>query len=131
MVCLQWRQEFMVGVEEVDAQHRQLFAMLSRLHAAIEQQAADTDLGEILDDLVVYLKEHFSCEEELLKSHPGWEEHHRQHWQFTEKVLGFLWQLKRSEGRGGNGLAREMYEYLCHWLQEHIVEIDRRYFKES
>ena len=131
MVCLQWRPEFMVGVEEVDIQHQQLFAMLSRLGVAIERQADHDDLLEILDGLVAYLKEHFSCEEALLKSHPGWEEHHRQHWRFTEKVLKFLRDFGRTEGRGNNGLAREIYDFLCGWLQEHIVVMDRRYFREE
>ncbi|MDH3360345.1 MAG: bacteriohemerythrin [Desulfobulbaceae bacterium] len=131
MSCSEWRQEFLVGVEEVDAQHQQLFGMLSHLQEAITRRAEDSELGVIVDGLIVYLKEHFDCEQALLLDHPGWPEHHRQHWQFTEKVLWFLREFKRSEGQGGNGLAHEMYDFLCGWLKEHIVEVDRRYFLEE
>lgn len=130
MVCVEWRQEFLVGVEEVDGQHRHLFAMLATLRDAIEQQADYHDLLVILNDLVVYLREHFSCEQALLHSHPRWAEHHRQHWRFTEKVLYFLREYKRLKGSNGNTLAVEIYDFLCDWLQAHIVAVDRCYFAE-
>lgn len=131
MICLEWRQEFLVGDEVVDAQHRQLFEMLASLRAAIEQCAGNSELEAIVDGLVVYLKGHFSCEEDLLRTHPQWDEHHRQHWHFTEKVLYFLREIKRSATRIDNGLACEMYDFLCDWLQKHIVGVDRRYFREK
>jgi len=130
MVCVEWREEFRVGVEEVDAQHQRLFAMLAGLRAGIERQAADTELGALIDDLVAYLKEHFDHEETLLRGHPRWAEHHRQHWRFTENILHFIRDSRRAEGRGGNRLAREMHDFLCSWLQEHIVVMDRNYFQE-
>ncbi|MDH3392615.1 MAG: hemerythrin family protein [Desulfobulbaceae bacterium] len=131
MQCLEWRREFLVGVQDVDAQHQQLFAMLSALYTAIERHADEDDLLQTIDGLLVYLKEHFSREEALLRSHPRWDEHHRQHWRFTEKVLVFLREFKRRKGRGEhNSLALEIYDFLCGWLRAHIVEVDRRYFAE-
>ena len=131
MICVEWRPEFLVGVEEVDSQHRQLFVMISRLREAIDQQAAADELQMMLDGLVVYLKEHFGCEESLLAGHPGWSEHHRQHWRFTEKVLHFLREFKRSKGQGGNDLAMEICDFLCGWLQEHSVAMDRCFFTDN
>ncbi len=128
MVCTEWRDTFLVGVDEVDVQHRQLFSMLTNLHAAIERQVDADDLVVILDGLVTYLKEHFSCEEALLAGHPRWGEHHRQHWWFTEKVLYFMREFKRAEGLDRNPLAMEICGFLCGWLQEHIVMMDRSYF---
>lgn len=132
MGCVEWRQEFLVGVEEVDTQHRQLFSMLSDLYRAIEKRADEEDLLQTIDGLIAYLKEHFSCEEALLRHHPRWEEHHRQHWRFTEKVLHFLLAFKRRKGEGEHhDLSMEIYDFLCNWLQSHILEVDRRYFAEQ
>ncbi|MDH4320670.1 MAG: bacteriohemerythrin [Desulfobulbaceae bacterium] len=129
MDCVEWREEFRVGVAEIDAQHQRLFAMLAQLRGGIARQETEGELMAFIDGLIDYLKEHFSHEEGLLRDHPRWAEHHRLHWRFTEQILQFLREGKRAEGRGGIRLALEMHDFLCGWLQAHIVGTDREYFQ--
>lgn len=130
MSYIQWREDLQVGITAIDEQHQQLFAKFSRLDEVIEQEKETNELPVILDKLVAYLKEHFSCEESLLKGHPKWPEHHNQHWQFTEHVLKFLWAFKGATASEQRRLAHEIRNFLYQWLQQHIIHTDRQYFKD-
>ncbi|MDH5299169.1 MAG: bacteriohemerythrin, partial [Desulfobulbaceae bacterium] len=130
MSVVEWREEFRVGVQEIDGQHRQLFAVLARLDRAAEEEQ-HAGLDPILDELVRYLKEHFSAEERLLHTHPRWPEHHRLHWQFTEKTLHFLREWQRADGpEERSRLIAEIRYFLCPWLKDHILKTDRQYFSQ-
>lgn len=128
--AVEWREDFRVGVEEIDEQHQRLFAMLDRLDRAVAGGEAPDDLVVIVDGLIAYLKEHFGCEENLLGSHPRWPEHHRLHWQFTEQTLRFLRDFQRASDADCLRLATEIRDFLGHWLQDHILQTDRRFFAE-
>jgi len=130
MACVAWRDAFRVGVEEIDTQHQQLFAILARLDQEVASESSG-NLAITINALVAYLKEHFSREEALLASHPQWQEHHRLHWQFTEQVLRFLRDFKRATGPDCLLLAGEIRDFLARWLQDHILRTDRCFFAGS
>ncbi len=127
MTELAWRDAYLVGVEEIDGQHRQLFILLAGLDAALAVNSP-ADLSAAVTGLIDYLKEHFDREEALLGGHPDWPAHHLLHWRFTAQVLGFLRDFKRAGGPESRRLAAEIRDFLLLWLKNHILETDQRFF---
>ena len=54
MAILEWSEDYVVGVAEIDEQHKHLFDIVNRLHKAVSEGAEQSMLGEILNELIDY-----------------------------------------------------------------------------
>jgi hemerythrin len=114
-----------VGIEAIDTQHRQLFALLNAFHKASTDESDEALLGEVVGDLIDYTKIHFAFEETLLKKHqyPEIEAHQDGHSRLARQVH----QFASAANFGAGLLAAELYFFLRTWLNGHIRGTDRRY----
>ena len=125
MKAINWRDEFSVGVEEMDRQHKKLLAMINKL---IEEQHTLTDpqtIAELLDGMVDYAQEHFRAEEYLMAEY-GYDRKDRQekqHKEFLDKTYSFM----SASEVGPNILSVALLDYLSSWLINHILTEDMQY----
>ena len=93
-----WNESWLIGVQEVDAQHKNLVSLLNQLHQAMSEGKGKDVLGGILDGLVSYTKAHFSTEERMLEKigYPDLLEHKRQHIALTKRCSIFNRNLRRA-----------------------------------
>ena len=61
-MSLEWRDEFLVGVAEIDEEHKELVASMNRLAAKIKSEDP-SGIDEILAFLEDYVRFHFDNEE--------------------------------------------------------------------
>lgn len=118
-----WNPKFSVGVEEIDAQHRELFAAVNTL---IDMNAGGSgDLYPVLKKLADYLSAHFRAEQKLMveRGFPDLSRHMREHQLFTERVLDFLGRYKEQNQR----LINDMLLFLRHWIHSHTTTMDMKY----
>lgn len=122
----EWSDEFSVGVEEIDREHKRLLAVLNNLHDAVQAGGAREVLGKVMDELLLYVAYHFAHEEELFlrTGYPGFERHRLQHRALTITVKEIYedFQLSDSEALPGQVLL-----FLKHWLYDHIMGSDRAF----
>ncbi len=124
-----WTDEFLVGISEIDEQHRALVDMINGFYAALAGNAAHRQaLGNLLRGLVDYTKYHFATEERLMQEAqlPLTRPHLRQHQEFVQKVADMADRF--SHGR--LVLSVEATTYLRDWLQGHILGTDRQLGRE-
>ena len=76
MTIVEWGPELEIGITEIDYQHRNLVSMLNALHSAIEAGEPREHLAEILEELDLYVINHFATEERVME---------RLHFEFTEQ----------------------------------------------
>ncbi|MCF8468362.1 MAG: hemerythrin domain-containing protein [Sneathiella sp.] len=62
---LDWLETFELGVPEVDADHRELLAIMKKIESLADAGAFD-DCGPLLDELIDFSVAHFAREEEML-----------------------------------------------------------------
>ena len=121
----EWHEEYSVGVGVLDEQHRHIFQLLNRLHEAVLLDQGHAALGELLDELMVYLRWHFAAEELMMQAF-GFPEaltHELDH----ERQLRVLLELREQYAAGGEQLVTPLLEYLGSWLIRHILTTDRHY----
>ncbi|HIJ78429.1 MAG: bacteriohemerythrin [Desulfobulbaceae bacterium] len=119
-----WREEYRVGIERIDRQHKILFCNIKLLEEAISRQDFSA-IPYLLDMLEIYFKEHFREEEIYLKEFPGFEVHNRKHWDFLGEVLKFI-RKYQAGSRDLPALATEIHDFLYSWLQDHILTTDKK-----
>ena len=124
MSLFQWSPSYSVDYPEIDNQHKRLFELADRLHAAMLVGKANTSLSKLLADLVDYTKHHFSTEERLMQAsrYPNYLQHKAEHDKLTTQVLEF----QKSFQAGKGSLTIGLMEFLKDWLRHHIGESDRR-----
>ena len=118
-----WSPILATGHARIDEQHVQIFARVDALQRAmLRGDGAET--ASLLDFLGGYVIDHFSLEEDLMRSaqYPGFEAHLEQHSQFIRDYLG----LKASITATGptSALTIKVRAWLTEWLRWHIMGAD-------
>lgn len=125
MMDLRWSDDYSVGVDEIDDQHKVLFELLNRLILAAVKREDQQLTVEVLESLLDYTKTHFGLEERLLEEsgYHGLPGHREDHLRFIDKVKGIA-QKFRVEDRS---VTFELINFLKKWLQNHIRQSDMEY----
>ena len=125
MDIINWKNEFSVGVKEMDDQHKKLLGMINRL---IEEQHTLTDpktIADLLTEMTDYAQVHFRAEEFLMAEY-GYDkkkQQEQQHQAFIDKTISFY----SASDLGPNVLSVALLDYLSTWLVGHILKEDMKY----
>jgi hemerythrin-like metal-binding protein len=122
---MEWKKEYSLGLEEIDAQHKQLLAAFSRIEASIAAGQNWKSTYYAVDALGDLARMHFAFEEGLMRlfGFADIELHQRQHQSFFER-------LRAMESHSLKETAEtEMVQFLKDWLTRHILGTDREYAK--
>jgi hemerythrin len=115
----------LTGVDEIDAQHRELFARIGQLLEASRNRRSREEVVRLLEFLGQYVVEHFAAEERIMASagYPQLDGHHAEHVQFVKELEILRHELK-SEGPSNLFVIR-VGNRVTEWLREHIYRTDR------
>lgn len=126
MPLLTWDDAFLVGVKEIDDQHRRLLEMINTFHDMHAESKARHVLAKAIFDMNTYARNHFETEEKYMDlyrpEYPGYEAHKEEHRKFFSKALDFL--VAFGEGREKE-IPRELLDYLADWFVRHTAGTDR------
>ena len=125
MAHFEWKDEYLVHNEEIDAQHMQLLELANLLLAAVGSGKDEAILKGAFDALLQYTEKHFQDEEALFEKigSPMLEEHKRQH----EKLSGEVRALWMDEAMGFiDGMGRILEEWVETHLVPHMIEDDQK-----
>ncbi len=123
---MEWVSGMSVGIDAIDNEHKMLIAMVAELSDAIDSNNTDEIVLEIFERLEVYVKKHFSREEELMAgiNYTRLEAHKKQHQNFTKKISEFKKMLMENYSAS---IAEEVNLFLFNWLTNHILIEDMRF----
>ena len=121
-----------IGVEEIDAQHREFFRNLAELREALEAGAGGRDrMMKTLRYLEGYIDHHFHTEEQYMRrfNYPGILVHGREHEQFTKMFDELKKKVLDLDARGELTafIALDVKRTLENWLSQHIAGTDRKF----
>lgn len=126
-----WTEEYSVGVEEIDEQHKEFIRICNSLLELEESESYTQEEALIkIGQLGTYALFHLSTEEEDFKivNYPNTTEHTEIHNKFREKVKNFEQQF-RNEDRDQKLILKEIAEFAGDWLLGHILVEDKKYSK--
>jgi hemerythrin len=120
-----WQEKFLIGVPELDDDHRMLFDLVDQVHEAYARGRIEDDLERVFGILMDYVESHFRREEDFMRDrgYAGLDEHQGHH----GRLKAELEDLHRRFLAREPGLALELLAFLKNWLHFHIMEEDMRY----
>jgi hemerythrin len=127
MIKIEWDGKLETGIQEIDAQHRELIKRIEELSLAIYGAKAKVQLVMMLEYLEGYVDEHFDTEEDMMMKigYPDFSAHFEEHKKFR---IMFERIKKEYLDRGAtNYLAMELEKEIIEWFRHHLMEVDAAY----
>jgi hemerythrin len=123
----EWSNEYLVGIDEIDEQHKKFFEAAHRLYDSILNCEGESAVEEAVEFLRKYAEQHFQTEEAFMRTHnfPRLEEHQQLHVQFFEALEQLVEDLHVFGP--SQHLADRALEIAQDWLIDHIADEDNLY----
>jgi len=123
-----WKEDFRIGVKDVDEQHMKLFEIAGRAFDLLQdnfQPDKYDGIIAILEELKEYTVYHFKFEEEYMRSigYGKFLSHKVLHDDFIEKINGV--DINHIDNNQGQYLL-DILEFVVKWIEEHILGQDMK-----
>lgn len=136
MDFLEWDDDLLIGIADVDEQHQHLINVLQDMYERVQSCESIHEerilTGELLKELQDYARQHFVEEEEILaqKKYPDLLSHQEEHTRFVQELV----RLRESYAAGEQALSFNVFFFAYQWITQHIKAKDTQYaafFKEK
>lgn len=119
-----WKPEYILGIPQIDDQHKQVFATAGELRGAMLAAQERSALGALLRHLLSISRAHFDTEEAMMQQSgcPEYPRHKEEHDELSASVRMF----QQSFDAGAAEMTPELIQFLDQWLIRHITGLDRR-----
>ncbi len=121
---MKWKDEYTIGIEPIDEQHKTLFQMAGDFQAVLDEGKGEQTYGLLLGTLDTYTRVHFNIEEQCMVQHrcPVAEQNKNAHAELIETLSGFQ---NRYHANGYDyAEASRLVDTLEQWLADHICRSD-------
>ena len=124
---LVWKDDYSVGIEAMDNDHKRLLNLINQLQTAVDYYTGRESEEKAMQELIDYIKTHFTKEEKLLEDNDFADlaAHKELHKQYVDKVNELLEQYKNDS----EATLIEALAFLKDWLIKHINGTDKEYGK--
>lgn len=122
-----WKEDYVIGVSEIDVQHKELFNIAARAYAVFQDAFRIDKYDEIvmiLEELKEYAVYHFKSEEEYMEK-VGYRKlfsHKVEHEDFIAKVTSV--DLKKVDENQEKYLL-DILNFIVEWTANHILRKDK------
>jgi hemerythrin len=125
MALLHWKANMSLGNAAIDGDHKHLIDLFNRLHFMALAGDDNQAVGEVLDELLTYVRVHFAREEAMMRrcDFPGFADHRRRHREFATRLRGFLTNFRAEPERFD---MTALYDFLADWLLVHVLDEDMK-----
>lgn len=125
MHIIEWTNDFALGIDEIDEQHRALVAMINALDVNAHGDYRPETTRRLLAELNDYVRDHFAVEERLMAGGGCTPELVARHCGEHVYYRSVLKDIANDFEHGRRNVTVTLIEYLVHWLLHHIVVVDR------
>ncbi len=122
-MSLKWEDKYLVGIKQIDEQHRKLLQLMINLWDSIESGKGRSIISQVLQDLLDYTRTHFVDEEKIMieNKYPDYEQHKQDHDRFVNEVMSAARDYVEKRAIP----TQKILSFLAHWLIEHIMGFDK------
>jgi hemerythrin len=124
MSLIEWKEDFCVGVAEVDHEHRELVALINSLHDDMRKGASRQPIVDALGEIYAQISAHFALEEKYMREtrYMAYAEHKEDH----EILLDDLRDIMEQVEDDGSYNEQQLSKDLSYWFSDHFRTHDAR-----
>ncbi len=120
-----WSDEFLIGIEELDYEHRRLIEDINQLHRELLEHVDMDRVGDTLGRIHARIQAHFALEEHVMLSneYPHYPEHKAEHELLLDEYTEFMTRFERDPSLGDRVAIEGI---LRQWVVDHILTSDKK-----
>lgn len=124
MSLLQWKSEYSVGIESMDAEHREMIDLINDVHEKLGSSPSAEDVENCLENIYSTISLHFALEERLMRdnSYAEYTDHKEDHEDLLDEIRDLMDAFVNDPGEG----ARLLESRLTDWFGKHFATFDAR-----
>ena len=128
MSLINWRDEFSIGIDAIDHEHREMIALINDLDVAMQEQASHGAVVATLGEILVRIAAHFALEEKIMRNaaYTGYSAHKQDHELLLDSLLNVIDAVDDDGHYDRDALSR----ILDAWFSEHFRTHDARLHHE-
>ena len=122
---IEWDDSFLIGIKELDHEHKVLINDINRLHGELVRQDKKSEIEKCLGDIYARMQAHFALEEHVMKEHKYgfFEEHKREHERLLDGYTEYMMQILND---AVVSFSNPIEDALRDWVLNHIVNSDKK-----
>ena len=112
---LKWSDEYLIGIEELDWEHKDLFKRLNELHEEWARHDDKAKIRDCLREIHVRVLAHFALEERFMRdtNHSNYEQHKREHDDFLDVIVDIIEEFRAGpELSQGDALEAQLQRWI-------------------
>lgn len=120
-----WSDDFLIGIEELDYEHRCLIEDINKLHRELREGVDAEGITATLGSIYSRMQAHFALEERVMASHnyAHFSEHKAEHERLLDEYAERMTKF-HSDPAAGDRQALE--RVLRSWIVDHILTTDKK-----
>jgi hemerythrin len=124
MTLLEWRDDFCIGIAEVDHEHQMLIGLINEVHDALGADRSPERIEGFLGEIHARISAHFALEEKDMRSrrYPEFSPHKADH----ERLLDDIRDIMDAYSVHGVLDDRALSSRLAAWFGDHFKTYDAR-----
>ena len=127
MALIEWKDEFSVGVPDVDHEHQELIGLINDLHAAMSSGDSDVTVMDFLGEIYAHVSAHFALEEKIMREqkYDQYAEHKADHEDLLDELRDIMDDYEENAYFSDNAFAESVEK----WFTDHFKNRDARLHK--
>ena len=127
MSLVEWKDEYSLGVPDIDHEHRELIELINELYESVSAAGTEMNALDFLGELYARITAHFALEEKLMREarYDEYPDHKADH----ERLLDDIRDLMDDYEDGVYVDVEEFGKRLDEWFSEHFRTRDARLHK--
>ena len=125
MSLIEWQDDFAIGIEAVDHEHRELIALINNLHQRLSDDAPKDEIETVLGEIESAIGAHFALEEKAMQdlAYDQYGDHKADH----EFLLDDIRDIADAYGEGAYAeLSDVLSDHMKIWFSDHFRQMDAR-----
>jgi hemerythrin len=126
MALLQWKDQYSVGIDAVDHEHKELITLINRLHDELMSKGDAISIRAFFGDLFTGISAHFALEERFMREHryDQLTQHKADHERLLDEIRDIMDDFEDDEIA-----SAELGAKLDAWFYRHFETHDARLHK--
>jgi hemerythrin len=125
MTLIKWRDNFNLGIPDVDFEHRELVDLINALHDRLDDSGRKDEVEDFLGEIFARISAHFALEERtmVLRDYPEYWAHKGDHERLLDQLRDMMEDIQADQALDAASLSRTLDE----WFSVHFRTFDARF----
>ena len=128
MSLITWKDEFSLGIESVDLEHREMIELINDLDSAMQQHATQDTVVDTLGEIYARIAAHFALEEKIMRDahYEAFAAHKQDHELLLDELLDVIDSVDEDGDYDRTALSRDLDTWFSDHFRTHDAKLHRR-----